>query len=221
MAVLTVFTVSWHVVYLHMLRSSDEHRRSHTCLGTGMRVEKQNGLSSSCILWTFASATLSVYCVGWTTAVSRYCPQMVAKPSVGRNHGWAMGISRRGHNSGPTVRSGPTAEIPSSDSDVHLPPMETRPPIVARNWTDAGRSRKTKTKRRRSKRPSSRHRGTSQWKRPSCPTWHGGSLTFNNWKMHCEATTSSDQGLRDTTRRGTHRKQLRQGDDVDRWQLRQ
>ena len=29
------------------------------------------------------------------------------------------------------------------------------------------RSRKTKTKRRRSKRPSSRHRGTSKWKRPS------------------------------------------------------
>ena len=38
-----------------------------------------------------------------------------------------------------------------------------------KNWTDVGRSRKTETKRRRSKRPSSRHRGTSKWKRPSCP----------------------------------------------------
>ena len=24
----------------------------------------------------------------------------------------------------------------------------------------------------------------SKWKGPSCPTWHEGSLTFNNWKMH-------------------------------------
>ena len=24
----------------------------------------------------------------------------------------------------------------------------------------------------------------SKWKRPSCPTWHEGSLTFNNWKVH-------------------------------------
>ena len=53
-----------------------------------------------------------------------------------------------------------------------------------KNWTDVGRSRKTKIKRRRSKRPSSRRRGTSKWKRPSCHTWHGGSLIFNNWKMH-------------------------------------
>ena len=31
---------------------------------------------------------------------------------------------------------------------------------------------------------------------------------------------SGDQGVRDTTRRETHGKQLRQGGDVDRWQLR-
>ena len=26
--------------------------------------------------------------------------------------------------------------------------------------------------------PSTRHKGTSKWKRPSCPTWHGGSSNF-------------------------------------------
>ena len=35
-----------------------------------------------------------------------------------------------------------------------------------------------------------------------------------------DATASSDQGLRDTTRRETCRKQLRPGGDVDRWQSR-
>ena len=59
-------------------------------------------------------------------AQGKYLIHMVAKPGVGRNRGWAMGKSRRGHNSGPTVRSRPTA-----DSDAHLPPMETRPPIEA------------------------------------------------------------------------------------------
>ena len=59
-------------------------------------------------------------------AQGKYLIHMVAKPGVGRNRGWAMGKSRRAHNSGPPVRSTPTA-----DSDVHLPPMETRPPIEA------------------------------------------------------------------------------------------
>ena len=35
-----------------------------------------------------------------------------------------------------------------------------------------------------------------------------------------DVTISSDQGLRDTARRETCRKQLPQGGDVDRWQLR-
>ena len=81
-----------------------------------------------------------------------------------------------------------------------------------------GRSRKTK--RRRSRRPSSRPRWTSRRTLPSCPAWRGGNSIFNSWKMRWDANATGDQGLRDVTRRETCRKQLRQGGDVDRWQSR-
>ena len=48
------------VVYLHLSRSSDEHHRFLSCLGTGMRVGKQNTFVIIVHLWTFASAALSV-----------------------------------------------------------------------------------------------------------------------------------------------------------------
>ena len=105
-------------MYLHLSRSSDEHHRSHSCLGTGMRVGKQNTFVIIVHLWTFASAALSA-CVlvqrlqYHDTATSGKDsetgdPQLVAEPGVGRNHGWAVGKSRRRHSSGTTVRLGYT-----------------------------------------------------------------------------------------------------------------
>ena len=57
--------------------------------------------------------------------------QLVTEHDVERNHGWAMGNSRNGDTSGPTVRSGSTPEVLSPDSDVHLPTMEAGPSTVA------------------------------------------------------------------------------------------
>ena len=44
-----------------------------------------------------------------------------------------MGKSRRGHSSGTTVRTGSTSELLSTNSGVHLPPLEARPPTLASN----------------------------------------------------------------------------------------
>ena len=126
---------SLDVVHVHLSRSSDEHLCSHCCLGTGMRVGTVFVIIVH--LWTFASATFSVCVLVYRlsyhdTATSvkdseTGDPQLVAQPSVGRNHPWrAMEKSRRGHSSG-TVWPGTTSEILSANSSVHLPSMEARP----------------------------------------------------------------------------------------------
>ena len=47
-------------LYLSLSFSSDEHHRSHSCLGTGMRVGIQNFFVIIVRLWTFTSAIFLV-----------------------------------------------------------------------------------------------------------------------------------------------------------------
>ena len=102
------------VVSLCLSFSSDGHHRSHSCLGTFMPFGIQNTFVIIVHLWSicirdtfgfcvFASATFLVCslvkrslhpCTDYFVNDSKTGdPQLVAEPSVGRNHGWAMGKS--------------------------------------------------------------------------------------------------------------------------------
>ena len=141
-------------------------------------------------------------------------PQLVAEPGVGRNHGVWTGCTskflsanlgahtyrqwkrdlrlwqatsslQKNRQEGWLLRqlkgeSRTAAEVVMDDALVQEDGID----LIVGELDRCCEVTQDKTKHRRSKRPSSRHRGTSKWKRPSCPTWHGGSLTFNNKKMH-------------------------------------
>ena len=116
--------------------SSDEHRRSHSCLGTGMRAGTQNTFVVIVHLWTIASATVFRLCLFASATFlvrllekrSLYpCTDYLANDSETEDpRGWPMGKSRRGHSSGTTVWTGSTSKLLSANSGVHLPLMEAR-----------------------------------------------------------------------------------------------